>query len=382
MRGLLRITVAASALAIAWQIGNLSRTGAEPSPTPLRPPRALRPLAERGRFHGMAVQLHGGTDVYEKYHRLIPEVAALGADTVLFVVHGWQTHAGSLDLHIDARRTADAEQVGRLCELARRSGLRIILMPIVLLEHPRNDEWRGKIVPEGHDWDTWFERYRQFILHFARVAAKAQVDVFMIGSELIKAETYTDRWIRIIEEVRRVCDGGLGYSANWDHYQTSKIGFWPQLDYVGMTSYYELAAGPNPESAEIDASWARIKPGILDFQKEVKKPIIFTEVGWCSQEGAAHEAWNYYANQKATPAGLTEQKRLYESFIRAWSDEPAVGGIIWWEWDASAGGADDFNYTPRGKPAETVLREWFDRCQHVRRGATEPAPEIVSPVSR
>jgi hypothetical protein len=283
----------------------------------------------------------------------------LGADTVLFVVHGWQEHGGSLDLHIDARRTAGEEALGKLFDLAKSHGLRTILMPIVLLEHPRNNEWRGKIIPEGHDWDNWFKRYSRFIVHFARLAEKHNVEMLMVGSELIKTEGYPDRWRRVIEEVRQNYRGALGYSANWDHYQTNKIAFWPQLDFVGMTTYYELAAGPNPKMEEVDGNWAKVKNEIRAFQREVNKPIIFTEVGWCSQEGAAHEAWNYYANQKATEAGLKEQSLLYESFIKTWSDVPGIGGIIWWEWDTSSGGTDDYNYTPRGKPAEAILRRWF-----------------------
>ena len=297
----------------------------------------------------MAVQLHGGIDVYEKYHHLMPEIAALGADTILFVVHGWQEHAGSLDLHIDPRKTADAKELGKLCDLAVDHGLRVILMPIVLLDSPRNNEWRGKIIPPNHDWDEWFKRYTRFILQFAKIAERHKVTIFMVGSELVKTETYTDRWRR----------GKLGYSANWDHYQTEKIAFWKDLDYVGMTSYYELAAGPGPAMEEIDKNWSLIKSQIKQFQAEVRRPLIFTEVGWCSQVGAAHEGWNYYANQKPSESGLKEQAMLYESFLKTWGSDPDVGGIIWWEWDASPGGPQDYNYTPRGKPAEQILRRWF-----------------------
>lgn len=355
----LKCLVAVAALIVAWQVGQATyvaeRTAAEKRSEP--PP--ARPVPVGGQFRGMAIQLHGGPDVYERYHKLIPEIAGLGADTVQFVVHGWQTHGGTLDLHIDPLKTASAEDIGRLCDLAKVHGLRTILMPIVLLMHPRNNEWRGKIIPNERDWDTWFRRYRRFIVHFARIAERHQVEVLMVGSELIKTEVYTERWRGVIEEVRQHYRGKLGYSANWDHYQTEKVGFWRWLDCVGMTSYYELAEGPAPAIAEIDASWARIKPEIVAFLKEVRMPLIFTEVGWCSQEGAAHEGWNYYANQKGTEGGLREQAALYESFLKAWSDEPGVGGIIWWEWDAMPGGKDDHGYTPRGKPAEALLRQWF-----------------------
>jgi hypothetical protein len=364
MQTILKALAAVAALCIAWRVGDISSSPQRRPPAPVHEAR-MGPRNERkqgeGRFNGLAVQLHGGTDVYEKFHSLVPEIAALGADTIEFVVHGWQQHAGSLDLHIDARKTADAKALGQLCDLATGHGLRIILMPVVLLESPRNNEWRGKIIPAGHDWDGWFKRYNTFIQHFAAIAERHKVAVLMVGSELIKTEVYADRWKRIIEEVRQNYRGKIGYSANWDHYQTSKIGFWDKLDYVGMTTYYELAKAANPSQEEVDANWARIKAEILKFQKEVRKPIIFTEVGWCSQEGAAHEGWNYYANQKATEEGRREQTMLYESFIKTWADQPEIGGIIWWEWDTTVGGESDFNYTPRGKPVEQTIRRLFAR---------------------
>jgi hypothetical protein len=383
MQNLLKTFVAIAAVAIAWQIGHSDPPSRR---SPGQPPAVVHPplrAAAGAQFRGMAIQIDGGSGVCDKYKRLISEVADLGADSVLFVVHGWQDHAGSLDLHIDAQKTTTDKDLGLLCDAAKARGLRVILMPIVLLSHPRNNEWRGRIVPADRDWDGWFKRYTTFIMHFAKIAEKHRVDLMMVGSELIKAEVYTDHWLRLIEEVRRNYRGKLGYSANWDHYQTEKIKFWGPLDYVGMTSYYELASGPNPEQDEVDGHWAEIKKDILTFQQEVRKPIIFTEVGWCSQEGSAHEGWNYYANQKATDAGEREQALLYDSFMRAWSAEPGVGGIIWWEWDASGGGRDDFNYTPQGKLAEGLLRRWFagefDRRVAGKPPTTKPADEGGKP---
>ncbi|HWL93106.1 MAG TPA: hypothetical protein VNT79_06200 [Phycisphaerae bacterium] len=360
----LKLCLAVASIAAAWHVSRIS-TASDPDPFPFekvsridRDPTAPNPMGG-GQLRGMAVQLHGGPEVFEEYKRLIPEIAALGADTVLFVVHGWQTHAGTLDLHLSPQKTATPEAFGKLLDLAAEHRLRRIVMPVVLLKSPRNKEWRGKIIPPGHDWDAWFKRYRQFINRWADICEKHGVEVLMVGSELIKSEAYTDRWRDVIREVRQHFRGKLGYSSNWDHYQTSKIGFWPELDYVGMTTYYELAGAASPEIAEIDDNWARIKAEILAFQKEIKKPILFTEVGWCSQEGAAKEGWNYYAKQEPTEAGRREQALLYESFLKAWENEPSVGGIIWWEWDRSMGGESDYGYSPRGKPAEALLRNWF-----------------------
>lgn len=316
-----------------------------------QPRRPTRPIPTRG----VAIQISNGIDALDVYSRLIGEVAALGANTVLLSPCGFMEHARSQSITIDARRTPAKAEFVRLIEQAHGRGLRVILMPTVLLSHPRGSEWRGVIEPP--DWREWWEQYREFLRYFCDVAREGQVEILMVGSELVSTEKQLDEWLETIELARTLFPGKLGYSANWDHYRP--VRFWDKLDVIGMTSYYTLADQKNPTVEQIAAAWAPIRDEILAWQKSVAKPLILTEVGWCSQEGAAMAPWNYYQNMKATPAGLEEQRRLYEGFLRAWDGAEGLAGVIWWEWTTADGGPTDFNYTPRGKPAELVLRRWF-----------------------
>jgi len=45
--------------------------------------------------------------------------------------------------------------------------------------------------------------------------------------------------------------------------------------------------------------------------------------------------------------------------VRAWSDTPELVGTFWWEWNACEGGLNDYGYSPKNKPAEQILRQWF-----------------------
>jgi hypothetical protein len=294
---------------------------------------------------------------------MLGEIADLGADAVLISNAGYQEHAASASFQLDSKVTPSSEQWQQIFEIAHGNGLRVILMPIILLSDPRGTEWRGVISPPN--WDDWFEQYREFLLHFARIASRGNVEVLMVGSELVSTEKYTDRWHQVIREVRRVFPGKLSYSANWDHYKV--IDFWDELDLVGMTSYYKLSADPKPALESLIKAWKPIKRGLLRWQEGVGKPLLFTEVGWCSQEGASIEPWNYYYHQTPTAAGLEEQRRCYLAFMETWKHTPGVGGIIWWEWTNTPGGPDDFNYTPKGKPAEMALRDWFHSIREQRR---------------
>ena len=76
-----------------------------------------------------------------------------------------------------------------------------------------------------------------------------------------------------------------------------------------------------------------------------------------SQVGAATHPWDY---TRPDPVDLEEQYRCYRAVYEVWRDQPYLGGIFWWNW-FGAGGPKDTYYTPRSKPAEKVVREWFRR---------------------
>ncbi|MFQ6049216.1 MAG: hypothetical protein ACE5K7_07620 [Phycisphaerae bacterium] len=332
----------------------LSRSGSPRGGGLVRPEPSRQPQPG-GPFYGLAIQVDTSDQAVQRYGPLIQEVAELGANTVLLSTAAYQENAGSDLIYIEQRKCPAPQQWQELFAIARQHRLRVIFMPILLLAKPRGSEWRGVIQPP--DWNDWFEQYRAMINHFAEIAARGRVEVFIIGSELVSSEKFTDQWLKIIAGVRQRYSGLLAYSANWDHYRSIK--FWDQLDLIGMTTYHKLADRPGPSLQQLLAAWRPIRKEILDWQATIGRPILFTEVGWCSQEGAAVEPWNYYHHQVATPAGHEEQRRLYEAFIRTWQDQPAVGGIIWWEWTSYGGGPSCYNYTPRGKPAEKLLRAWF-----------------------
>lgn len=340
---------------------------------PRRPVSALAGVP----YHGMSWQVHYSATAVEQAKVLLREIADLGADTVMISNPGYQEHAGSDSFKIDPVVTPSREQWLEIFKIAHDNGLRVILMPIILLSDPRGNEWRGVISPPN--WDDWFEQYRKFILHFARIAEEGKVEVFMVGSELVSTEKFTNRWYEVIREVRREFSGKLSYSSNWDHYKV--VEYWDELDLVGMTSYYKLSSDPRPSLDSLIKAWEPLRKGLLKWQATVKKPLLFTEAGWCSQEGTSIEPWNYYYKQEATPAGLEEQFNCYLAFMETWkySEEPGkrltpeqLGGVLWWEWNDTPGGKNDYNYTPRGKPAEKALRDWFAAARKMW-PATSPA---------
>jgi len=300
------------------------------------------------------------------------EIAAVGCDTVSLVLDTRQEKASSAHIYLDMRMTPTPEQLGELIRHAKSKGLRVILMPVVLLDAPEHDDWRGVIAPTWENnvaWDKWFESYESMLSHFAWIAERYHADVLSVGSELVSSESHKAEWIKTIRHVRSIFHGQLTYSANWDHYKS--VPFWKELDLIGMNSYYKLGEDHNVKVEEIVSRWRDIQKDLLPFQKKIGKPLLFLEIGWCSLANAADEPWDYTQTDLAADPDL--QRRLYEGFFQAWYREPGLGGFVVWEWPPGDGGKttreqcatdDEYSqaikgYTPENKPAEKVLREWL-----------------------
>src|SRR5262249_1361092 len=146
---------------------------------------------------GMQIQR---TDWIDKYEQSIDEIAALGADTVKFVVDTRQDTVKSTSIFLDMRMTPTPDQLSELIKHAKAKKLRVILMPIVLLNNPTGMDWRGVIAPDKDfgGWEKWFESYREMLHHFAWIAEANGVDIFVVGSEFVSAEKETDEWVKTI----------------------------------------------------------------------------------------------------------------------------------------------------------------------------------------
>jgi len=326
-----------------------------------KPPADVAPVEQSARpnlpltglpFRGMAMQVQRIDNVMD-YGRCVDQIAQAGADTIFFVVDSKQENGTSTHIFLDMRDEPSPQKLGELIDYAHRDKLRVLLMPIVLLEKPRGTEWRGTIQPEV--WEDWWDSYRDMLHHYDAVAEAHHVELFVVGSELVSTERQTEQWTRTIRQVRRDYHGLVTYSANWDHYTT--VPFWDQLDVMGLNSYYTLGEKPSVTVAQIDAKWAPIQEAILSFGTKIHKPVIMLEVGWCSMANAAKEPWDY--TKLEVPLDLDLQTRLYESYFQTWYGKKGFGGFLIWAWTPNASGSQDRGYTPEGKPAEQVLRKWL-----------------------
>ncbi|MCA8941513.1 MAG: thermonuclease family protein, partial [Planctomycetes bacterium] len=244
-----RSTVASSrdALLAAARRAQVQRRGLFAS-TPRGPVESLPFL------NGAVLGLHH-RDPAQAYDRELDELAELGFRhlTLIFSAFLDDVTAWRIDRH-HPRSVRDDRLIATIRTARERHGMTVTLLPIVLLEHAGDDDWRGTIRPDPEE-RFWLE-YDAFLSHYLDVAESTGVEMFSIGSEYGSLEDRTETWLRLIENARGRYTGLLTYSANWDHVHVPK--FFDALDAVGMTAYFSLTEEDDPSRDRLVDAWRRV----------------------------------------------------------------------------------------------------------------------------
>jgi uncharacterized membrane protein len=256
--------------------------------------------------------------------------------------------------HTDARiRTAIRD--------AHSRGLQVMLKPHV---DALNGQWRGDFNPSNPA--AWFQSYTQFILHYAQIAQEEGVELYCMGTEFktISGSANRDRWVAVINAIRGAYGGPLTYAANatFPADEFTSVSFWDQIDIIGLDGYFTLTDQNNPTLAQLISAWTsnrfgeNIVAAVQNFASSRQKPVIFTEIGYKSTDGTNREPWNFGLSGAVDTA---EQRDCYQAAFTVWSQQSSwMRGFFWWAWPVPPPAANDGDYNPRSKPAETVLRTW------------------------
>jgi Glycoside Hydrolase Family 113 len=365
------------------------------------PPPTTQPQPPPTQLIGAALNLYH-TDRLDLYHGALEQMSRLGFNAVQIVTPIFQVDgaAARVGLEPGPDRGPSMEDIASLLGHAKRLGMKTMLMPQVNFTDPRGNEWRGKLQPA--QWGPWWDSYTETIDRFLDTAIENNVDVFVVGCELLTTHKpeHEARWRQLIKRCRARFPGKLTYSTTWDTYY--KVTFWDALDAVGVSGYWDittLAQDPDhPTPDELKRRWVQIKQRLLAFADAQGKPVLLTEVGYPSLPWALKDPWNYI-NSDDTPPDHDAQAAGYAAFIAAWADTikpPAPGipgspgipgapglpatvaattgdattgaangdprslGVFFHKWDPyHRGGPDDTGYGIAGKPAYQLLADWL-----------------------
>ncbi len=270
------------------------------------------------------------------------------------LVTWYQDTEHSTDIYRDPLRTPSDAGLLRVIARCADLGLKVMLKPHVDCQ---NDAWRGTIsFGTELEWAAWFASYTSFITYYAALAAAAGVDEFCVGCELCQTVSRTSDWSAVISAVRSLFPGDITYAANFDNFDN--VTFWPWLDLIGIDAYFDLTDLYDPTLEELLAAWEPHEAQISAFSQLLGMPVLFTEIGYRSVDGANMHPWLW-----GTPGvvDLQEQADCYEAAFQTFWTKPYFRGYLWWCWftDPDQGGPTDDGYSPHKKPAEDVLTAWY-----------------------
>ncbi len=239
---------------------------------------------------------------------------------------------------------------------ARKMGIGTLLKPQIFA----GDSWPGDVeMLNKEDWDAFFEYYYRWIRHYAFLAEIHEMEALCVGVEFAKATlSHEAEWRKMFRGIRGLYQGQLTYAANWGA-EFEQVGFWDELDFIGLNCYYPLSKEEAPTKAALKANFEKVKTKITKVYDKFKKPIVFTEIGfrsidqpWKSPHAAGDDSFN-----------ARHQQLCYEVVFEGIENAVWCEGILWWKFPSylEYRGEENSAFTPNKKRAEETVRAWFSK---------------------
>jgi len=272
--------------------------------------RKLREFQKGVAFTGYRREAYNGWQAEESLQKL----KETNATWVSILATAYQDNVYSTVIDWNSAYTPNDDSVVHMINYAHQLGLRVMLKPhLDLLNDPNH--WRGQIGLYFNEaaWQQWFSSYRQFILHYASLAEATGAEQFCVGCELDGTVARAQDWRQIIAEIRQVYPGTLVYADDQVESKPEAVTFWDALDLIGQDLYPTLTSRTNPSVSDLCYGWARLLVKIKALTEKWGKPVLITEIGYRSVQGAAQNPWDW---QKDGPVDLVVQRKCYEAALR------------------------------------------------------------------
>ncbi|MDB4978025.1 MAG: hypothetical protein JWM56_211 [Candidatus Peribacteria bacterium] len=328
-----------------------------------------------------------GDFISDSFKQSVRDAKDVNVNMITLVLPFQQANPWSTDIWKAANAPSD-DVLGQAIDYIHSIGLQVTLKPHL---DPTDGNWRAQINPG--DRDSWFRNYKNSVLlPLASLGQSHGVEEIIIGTELAKMAsdsvnpTNSTNWRGMIREMKNTYSGQLTYSAQHDAApdntnEKSNITFWKDLNSIGISAYHPVATWTgNPTSQDVKSSlqqWydTELKP----ISQQYGKPILFSEIGYRSVDGANYEPSSYWRDGNYNPQ---EQSALTQGMCEFVRDNPGLIGAHIWDWksDPNAGGPGNKDYTVQNKPSEDVLRNCFggNAGSSPAGGNSNPGPQSTS----
>ena len=237
---------------------------------------------------------------------------------------------------------------------AKKLGMSTMLKPQVFF----GNSWPGALdMKNEKDWALFFDYYYRWIRHYALLAEIHDMDMLCMGVEFsIATLTHEEEWTKMFRKVRKLYHGQMTYAANWGD-EFEKVGFWNELDFIGLNCYYPLSKKDNPTNKELKQNFESIKKKIETVAQKYQKKIVFTEIGFRS----INAPWKNPHAEGDDSFNEQHQERCYDVVFKGIQNADWCNGILWWKFPTYLNyrGRENSAFTPNNKTTEQVVKRFF-----------------------
>lgn len=302
-------------------------------------------------FNFVAWHWQGDVNLEEAKREIDYQISNCNINSVTFSFAAQQEHCYSTEIDWIGKHMPIDDELVELIEYSRKKGLKTIVKPMV---NVNDGYWRAYIrffdedVPCEPKWSDWFGSYNEYLAHYAQLCEKNNVDILIIGCELVGTDHRECEWRELIHNVRNIYKGLLTY--NCDKYQEHNVKWWDSLDYISSSGYYPVGT----ISKELDR--------IEEVSKKYNLPFIFTEAGCPSVVGASKVPNDWLLIE----GGISSEEEQYDYFKELFEESSKrnfIKGFCLWDWPVKSPKTEIeknlYDYSVKFKNSEKIIREYF-----------------------
>lgn len=286
--------------------------------------------------------------------KMLVHLKKMGVTHVAIIIPTYQEMITSENIYTNDKPGGDTPSdasIEHAIATCHKLGVKVLLKPHV---DPRDNTPRIDIVAS----DKWFDSYEKMILRYAALAEKNKVEIFSVGTEL-EGTTFSrweKRWRGVINKIKSVYSGLTVYSANWTEYKA--VPFWDMVDFVGIDAYFPLTKKYDPAKEELIDAWEKIAAEIQSWLKEknITKPVLFTEMGYTSSDGTNIQPWASITNVE----DQDEQVDCIDAMSTVMTQQSYYRGGYLWQY-LPQDRWSPLGFTIKGKKAEETLKAWYKK---------------------
>ncbi|MCJ7624858.1 MAG: hypothetical protein MUO76_15260 [Anaerolineaceae bacterium] len=323
------------------------------------------------------------------YGSALQNIRDIGANWVILTPTWHFTKNNPPTLEITPGKDPLWSDLSQMNSWAAQREINVAIFPQTKINQEMLDTWWSDAILDSGWWQSWFDRYRTFILHHADFAAQHNVSALIIGEPGMlpalpngllpngdPSNVFPEnvvRWDQLISEIRTRYKGTLILALDYQKSLSEPPPFLKDVDQIYVLVSTSLAETVSPSQEEISSEISRIlDEEILPFRETYQKPIILgikypatndATLG-CIPIGDECLSFDILDQPNSQilgmPVDLQVQYEIYESFLSEINHRDWIDGIVSRAYYPPAE-LQDPSSSIHGKPSSAVLWYWYPR---------------------